>query len=186
MTVAPLVAEGTIRSLDGGRVVRAGGFDVPCLRHSWAEETRVDSPGAVRRIDDPYSDGLHPAAQVAFDFFGALGDGDAHLVHALSTHESRELTPDALLAAWRDALGDAAGPRIAIKSGVYRLDPHPGVGVRLMHEAPPIPVRVDAPTHMWAAEMIPLLPQEKSWRADLGLARLDVNWPELLRTAPPP
>jgi hypothetical protein len=42
--VADLVASGTIPSLDGGQLARRARLNIPVLRPSWAEATRVDSP----------------------------------------------------------------------------------------------------------------------------------------------
>jgi hypothetical protein len=184
-TVVALVAEGKIPSLDGGRLVRRGRMDVPCLRRSWAESLRVDSPGAVRRIDDPHSGVFHPAAAVALDFHVAVQDGNGKVVYDLSSAASRAAAPDDLLEAWRAALGDAAGPNVSLTSGVYRLHPYPGVGVRVIHGTAPIPIRVDKPTATWMAGMIPLIEEEGAWRANLELARLGVNWSRFLTTPPP-
>jgi hypothetical protein len=185
-TVAPLVADGTIASLDGGRLVRRGRMDVPCIRRSWAERMRVDSPGAARRIDDPDGKKLHPAAAVAQDFRNALIAGNSQLVHALSSAASRSAvaSPEELLARWTNALGPATDPEVSMTSGVYRLDPYSGVGVRLIYETPPIPYRVEKPTPARLAGLIPLVEEDGSWRPDLGLATAGVNWSQLLAEAP--
>lgn len=183
-TVVPLVAERTIPSLDGGRLVRRGRTDVPCLRRSWAEALRVDSPGAVRRIDDPHAAALHPAAAVAFDFYAAVQDCDLEAVRSLSSKASQAIASDSLVDAWRAALGEAFGASTSLTTGVYRLHPYPGVGVRVIRESPPVVIRVDTPTPIWMAGLIPLVEEEGAWRADLEVARLDVNWPRLLATAP--
>lgn len=184
-TVAPLVASGRMRSLDGGRIVREGQLDVPCVRRSWAEALRVNSPGAERRIDLSFADGVHPAFAVAYEFYNAVVYGDADVVLQLSSAESRSLGPQALVAAWREHLGDALDDGISITSGVYRLDPYPGVGVRLIREAPPIAVVVDKPTPVWPAGLIPLKEEPDGWRVDLETARLDVDWTQLTQTPLP-
>jgi hypothetical protein len=184
-TVAPLVASGRMLSLDGGRIVREGRLDVPCVRRSWAEALRVDSPGAARRIDLSFTDRVHPAFAVAYQFYNAVVDGDADVVLSLSSTESRSLGPQALLVAWREHLGDALDDGVSITSGVYRLDPYPAVGVRLIREAPPIAVVVDKATPVWPAGLIPLKEEADGWRADLETARLDVDWTQLTQTPLP-
>jgi hypothetical protein len=184
-TVAPLVTSGRMPSLDGGRIVREGRLDVPCVRRSWAEALRVDSPGAARRVDLSFADGVHPAFAVAYEFYNAVVDGDADAVHRFSSAESRSLESQTLLAAWREHLSDALDDGISITSGVYRLDPYPGVGVRLIREAPPIAVVVDKPTPVWPAGLIPLQEGPDGWRVDLETARLDVDWTQLMQTSLP-
>jgi hypothetical protein len=185
-TIASLVEDGTIPALDGGAMVRRGRYDVPLTRLSWAEATRVNSPGASRRIDDDAGEGIHPAASIAYALHIALQDRDATAVWELSSRSSHELCgePQPLLNGWRQALGtNALSSETSMTSGVYRLDPHPGVGVRLIAVSPPVPQIIVKPTPMPMAGLIPLVREEEGWRADLPLARLDVNWSELLQTA---
>jgi hypothetical protein len=186
-TVAGLVADQQIDSLDGGEIVRHGRFDVPCLRASWAEQVRVDSPGAVRRIDQEYAHEAHPAAQIGFRFQIAVQGRDVETVWQLSTEGSREMagSPDALLNRWIDALGPAAGPNTSFTTGVYRLTPYPGVGARIMIGTLPMALRVSMPTPMTLAGIIPLIEDDGEWRANLAVAELDVSWGPLLASAPP-
>jgi hypothetical protein len=186
-TVATLVGDGRIASLDGGRLVRSGRLDVPCVRRSWAERVCVSSAGAARRIDDPDAAFYHPAAAVAYDFHVALQDEDITQVHALSSSEAREAveSPRELLDEWLRALGPALGPGIAMTSGVYRLDPYPGVGVRLIYEASPLPLRMQRVTPVFLAGVVPLVLEHDEWRANLDVARLSVDWSVLLSAAPP-
>lgn len=183
--VVPLVVDGSIASLDGGRLVSSTHLDVPCIRLSWAERVRVDSPGAVRRIDTADA-GVHPAAAAAYQLHVALQDNDVEAVWNLSSLASRAMTraPEELLQEWRRHLASALGPDVSLTTGVYRLDPYPGVGVRLIHESAPIPYLVEKPTPVLAAGLIPLVHEEDVWRGDLALARLDVDWAALLRSAP--
>jgi hypothetical protein len=185
--VADLVARQAIPSLDGGDIVRRGRLEIPCLRASWAERIRVDSPGGVRRMDDPYSDAFHPAAQVGFAFHTAVLGNDAAVVWRLSTERAREEcgTSEALLKRWIAALGLAAAEDTSFTSGVYRLDPYPGAGTRIGSGTLPLPLRIKTPTPISLAGIIPLIEETGGWHANLDIAELDVNWGKLLASALP-
>jgi hypothetical protein len=185
--VARLVGDGTIPSLDMGLLAREGRTDVPVVRAEWAESVRVDSPGAVRRVDDPWGEHLHPAASTALDFHQAMSEGDADAVYALSSRASRSLggTPEQLLETWLDCLGDGFSRRTGITTGVYLLTPHQGVGVRLTDTVPAAPERFELPTPVNLVGVIPLIEEDGVWRVDLVTARLDEDLGVLITTAPP-
>jgi hypothetical protein len=183
--VARLVADQVIPSLDGGLLARGGRSDVPVLRPSWGEAMREDSPGAARRIDT--APGLHPAASAANDLHYALSKRDADAVWALSSSASRSAAgdPGRLVGLWLDALGEVFSARTGIATGVYALVPHRGVGVRLVGGVGPLPVVYDRPTPLDGRGMFVFVPEDVGWRADLPLTAADVDYPELVRSAPP-
>lgn len=185
--VADLVAGGTIPSLDGGRLASRARLDIPVLRPSWAEATRVDSPGAVRRLDLDLEDRLHPAASAGLDLHKALSDREAVAVWELSSQESRQEAgdPEQLVELWLATLGDVFSARIGIATGVYSLVPYRGVGVRLVAGVGPLPVMYDRPTPQAAVGMFVLVLERRQWYADVGLTGADVDYPELVRSAPP-
>lgn len=184
--VSELVEDRSLPTLDGGAAVKRGRLDVPCARLTWAEALRVDSPGAVRRIDDPHSGYMHAAAYVAMQLHRALADEDIGRVWDLSSQESRAEgeSPEGLWARWRAALPDGFGDDVAITSGVYELLPHRGVGVRLVHSLTTVPISVDKATPIRSAGLIPMIEEDGAWYAHLPLAELGVEWFSLLRTAP--
>lgn len=185
--VADLVAGGAIPSLDSGELARRGRLNVPVLRQSWAEATRVDSPGAVRRLDLDLGDRLHPAASAAVDLHKALADRDAGAVWQLSSQESRAEAgdPDRLVALWLATLGDVFSARSGIATGVYALTPHRGVGVRLVQGVGPLPVVYDRPTPQAALGIFVFVLEQGRWRADVLLTGADVDFFELVQSAPP-
>lgn len=184
--VTELVDDGSLPTLDGGASAQHGRLDVPCARLSWAEGLRVDSPGAVRRINDPHSGFMHAAASIAAELHRALAVENIDEVWELSTQESRAEggSRAGLWARWRAALPDGFGDDVAITTGVYQLLPHPGVGVRLVHSIAPVPHSHDRATPIPSAGLIPMIREDGAWRAHLPLAELDVEWFSLLRTAP--
>jgi len=185
--VAQLVADGVIPSLDGGLLARRGRLDVPVLRPSWAERARVDSPGASRRLDVGLEKGLHPAATAAVELHAALADRDAGGVWSLSSTASKEQAgaPPRLLEHWIAAMGDVFSRDTGVATGVYALVPHRGVGVRIVGEVGPLPIRYDRATPQSAIGMFVFVPESDTWRADLPLTAADIDYLELTRTAPP-
>ena len=185
--VADRVADGTIPSLDGGKLARRGWLNIPVLRPSWAEATRVDSPGAPRRLDLDLEGRLHPAASAAVDLHQALVDRDDSAVWELSSRDSREEAgdPEQLINRWFTALGDVCSARTGIATGVYALVPHRGVGVRIAAGVGPFPVVYDRPTPQAAVGMFVFVFEDGRWAADVLLTGADVDYFELLRSAPP-
>ncbi len=185
--VADLVADGTIPSLDGGQLVRRGRLNMPVLRPSWAEAARVDSPGAARRLDLDLERRLHPAASAAVDLHKALADRDAFAVWELSSQDSREEAgdPEQLVNLWLTTPGDVFSARTGIATGVYALVPYRGVGVRIVAGVGPFPVVYDRPTPQAAVGIFVFIFEDGRWAADVLLTGADVDYVELVRSAPP-
>lgn len=179
------MADGTIASLDGGLLARSGRTDVPCLRESWAESVRTDSPGAIRRIDTADA-GAHPAAIVALDLHHALSVGDADSAWMLSSEATRRKvgSRDMVLDAWRAGLGDIFSPQTGIASGVYDLRPYSAVGVRIVDDVAPVPEVATQPTPVRAAGAFVIIEEAGTFRADLPLSSSGVNWVKFMATAP--
>ncbi len=106
----------------------------------------------------------------------------------LSSLASREAAghPNRLLRSWIEALGDIFTAHTGIATGVYALVPHRGVGIRLVGGVGPLPVIYDRPTPVDARGMFVFVVDNGAWHADLPLTQADVNYSELVRTAPPP
>lgn len=185
--IVPLVVDRTIPSLDGGHLAGRGRLDVPVLRPSWAEATRVDSPGAARRLDLDLGEHLHRAASTALALHEALADRSAASVWKLSSQASREEAgnPTQLVDLWLAALGDVFNERTGIATGVYALVPHRGVGVRIVGGIGPMPVRYEHPTPQMPIGTIVVVPEDGDWRADVILTGADIDYVSLVRSAPP-
>ena len=185
--VVVLVENGTIPSLDGGRLAGAGTTDVPLLRPSWAELVRVDSPGAVRRMDLETTDRLHPAASTAIDLHHAVSKGDEAVVWQLSSLESTSALKDGgeLLHQWQSIMGDVFASDVGLATGVYALVPERGVGVRLIAGIGPHPEVYSRPTPQAAIGIFVLIEQEGRWVADTALTDADIDYLSLVRSAPP-
>jgi hypothetical protein len=169
-TIAKLVGSGTICSLDRGRLIGQGQFDVPLIRLSWAEAIRVDSPGASRRID-PDSEALRGAVQTAVDFHAAVDESDAEAMFRLSSAATRASggEADTVAARWREAVGNVMNSGTGVATGAYSLAPLQAIAMRVVYDAPAIPTVYTKPTPLFAATLLPLVPEDGEWRVDFDL-----------------
>lgn len=143
--------------------------------------------GRIRRLDLDLDGRLHPAASAATDLHEALSDRDAVAVWELSSQQSREEAgnPEGLVALWLATLGDVFSTGTAIATGVYALVPYRGVGVRLVAGVGPWAVVYDRPTPQAPIGMFVFVLEHGQWCADVLLSGAEVDYPELVRSAPP-
>lgn len=168
-TVTDLVAEGSLPTLDEGRLVASGHLDVPLIRTSWARALQRASRGAERIVRPPSGDLLHPAVLAAADFHEALQIGDPTIAYERSSTASRRSRSSReLLDRWIGLLGKPPEDS-GIGSVVYSLAPLPALGARIFAEAPKLPRAVEEPTPASALAVLPLVDENASWRVDLGL-----------------
>lgn len=169
-TVARLVDDGTILSLDRARLTRQKEFDVPLIRLRWAEAIRVPSPGAERCLD-PGAEGVPEAVEVAFQFQSALSAADGETIFRLSSTATKVSagSPEAVVEAWKAAVGRLVIDSTGIATGAYRLTPIDALGFKVVKDPPALPTVYDKPTPVDLAAVLPLVRENEGWRADLEL-----------------
>lgn len=186
--VVQAVESGRVPSLDRGVLVAEGRYDVPLIRRSWAEALQEESPGALRRLDPPEGEAVHPAVRVAFEFHSALGEDDADRLFAASSSKSRGgRSPGELLAAWKAVGSHLLREDAGVGTAIYSLAPIEAVAARIFADAPKLPRALPRATPATLIDLLPLVRDEALWRVDLALfeRRQELELTELL-TSPPP
>lgn len=178
-TISGLVVDSTVASLDRGRLVAAGRFDIPLIRRSWADAIRVNSPGASRRIDPDQLMG--PAARSAYDFHSAIDLKDSAAIYKLSSAATQAWgNQAAVVERWHDAVGDLMNSSTGVASGVYTLAPLEAVAVRIVYDAPKVPTVFTRPTPLKVATVLPLVEEDGAWKVDFALWEEQDRLQELL------
>lgn len=170
-TIATFVEQGLLPTLDRGRLVGEGRFDVPVIRLSWAEELAANTTPSPRLLDAG-SDAVRLAVRVAIDFHGAVSDGDSLTIFELSSGQTRASaggTVEAVAARWQQAVGSMMNPTTGVATGVFSLAPVAAVVLRVAHDAPAVPRLVNGPAPMLVATYLPLVPEAETWRVDYAL-----------------
>ena len=177
-SAARLISSGVIRSLDRGLLAQSGRYDVPVVRESWLHdvEEELDERGTSRI--DPHAQGFHPAVQIVLAFLDALKQRDADAAHALSSARTRALYPERrnLLRDWRSQIGRSVLGKAAVATAAYPLPIDQAVAVRLMGDPLPFTIKVVKPAVFMAVAVLPLIPEEESWRLDLPLYQRRAEW----------
>jgi hypothetical protein len=185
-TVVELIEEGSLATLDDGRLVSAGKLEIPLIRESWARALQQPSPGSARVLRPPEGRLLHPAMEVAADFLTALQSNDGTTARAITSSKSRQgMNDQEVLASWLLLVGGKPDEAAGIGSAVYSLAPFPAVAVRILAHTPKFPRAVDRPTPARLIAALPLIEESEGWRLDLTLMKETDKWFPLLYEPPP-
>lgn len=169
-TVARLVEQGKVPSLDRGLLAGEGNYEVPVLRRSWIEDVLGAMPEPRGIIHQDEGADVHPGIQVAIDFHAAAQVGDGEELMSLVKVPNGEFDTADSLGEWcKIFVNGQFTESTGVASVLRSVEPLGEVAALVVSDAQPIPRVFDRITPVSLLAVIPLTTDEGDWLVDLAL-----------------
>lgn len=183
--VAGLVAYGQLRSLDRGRLVEKGRYDVPLIRASSVATVFGGAPDQEAQIDRRHGDGPHPAALQLHLVLEAIDGKNPNAIWELSSQATRAMaeTPHGAMELWREVLALVLKTRPGIATPGYLIPGRDAVFIRLVQDPLPLGQEFSRTTKVLVFGAVPFVHEDGLWLADVPLIQAYESWRDALRAA---